>query len=107
MCMQLHRCLLPTDQQSSMGKLPLLCMGVPPAIKLMSHDSADSHWSAGQAKYGSLSPESRSVQRGEEPPTYNQLQQRMAEAKKLRVRDVWGLMLTTVPCRCPVSLFPL
>ena len=56
-----------------------------------------------QAKYDHLTPESR--QAGPlQPPTLEDVNARVSAAKKLTVRDVWGLMLTTVP---GVSLPPV
>ena len=51
-----------------------------------------------QAKYNHLTPESRQAS-PQVPPTLEEVNSRVAAAKKLTVRDVWGLMLTTVPGR--------
>ena len=51
---------------------------------------------AAQAKYGRL--HAGHPQASEEaPPTLEDIRVRVAGAKQLTVRDVWGLMLTTVP----------
>lgn len=58
-----------------------------------------------QDKYGSLTPESPSVQQGQADPlpTWSDLQHRIALARKLTVRDAWGLMLSTVPREGPAG----
>ena len=53
---------------------------------------------AAQVKYNRLNPESRQAS-PHQPPTLEEVNSRVAAAKKLTVRDVWGLMLTTVPGR--------
>ena len=49
-----------------------------------------------QEKYGNLTPGSRQAS-SQQPPTLDEVNERVSAAKKLTVRDVWGLMLTTVP----------
>ncbi|KAK9831459.1 hypothetical protein WJX81_007468 [Elliptochloris bilobata] len=53
-----------------------------------------------QAKYGPLTADHPAVERAgaaEPLPTWAQFSARVAAAKKLTVRDVWGLMLTSLP----------
>ena len=49
-----------------------------------------------QAKYRDLHPGHPQASR-EHPPTLEEARARVHAAKQLTVRDVWGLMLTTVP----------
>ena len=49
-----------------------------------------------QEKYGRLHPGHPQASQ-EQPPTLDEVKARVSGAKQLTVRDVWGLMLTTVP----------
>ena len=84
-------------------------MSVPQRVALRALPSC-----AAQAKYGPLTADHPAVERGRaaEPlPTWAQFSARAVAAKKLTVRDVWGLMLTSLPgalhglCCTPLLFF--
>ena len=53
-----------------------------------------------QAKYCSLRSDSPNVAKGGKPlPTLDQLEGKLRLAKKVTLRDVWGLMLCQVPSK--------